>query len=689
VQPETTPGSELSTDVARLVDQKKFDELEELFAKRVDETPGDLDFFFALAAAVKKKGSGAKAVSWLKLLADYHATSGDPAARTRVLLEIARMSPTDSAVRGDLLAIFKHRFAGHPSLSPVLAQFSLEKAKDPAEVAGRIQRWLRYRVGDIYAMTGRGAGRIAELNPALDVLRIEIAGSKVPLSLVSAEKNLTPLPPAHFLRRKIEEPESLRALAEEQPAETVRLQLESAGRNLTVQEVRDQLAGLVDDARWSSFWAAARKHAQLVVSGSGKSASVSWSASADAAEESLRRAFASAGPLEKIELARKNARRSRELTALFAAGLAAEAARARAERPGLAWELSQAAGKLAPGEPEAFPASELVAARDPGAALEDIRDQTARQAALAAIRRARPDWEEIFTARIPVEEDGRVLAALFDGLGDRAVDLSRRILRSPRTAPRAFVWLCERLHAEGKAEPTGLFFALLDALRQGEFSAQRARVKEFFDAGNLAVALVRAAPGEEQAREMLHALERAGGLEDHRRAVVKEALLMKFPELRAPAREWLYATAEAIEARRAEMQHLRTVELPANGEAMRAAKEHGDLSENFEYHAARQRHEYLSARIATLSDELSRSRALDPAHVDASEVRVGTRVRLREREDGAEREITILGPWDSKPEESVYSYQSEFAQSLLGARPGDHVHLPEGEAEVVSIAPWR
>ena len=110
---------------------------------------------------------------------------------------------------------------------------------------------------------------------------------------------------------------------------------------------------------------------------------------------------------------------------------------------------------------------------------------------------------------------------------------------------------------------------------------------------------------------MLEALNRAGGLEDHRRSLVKEALLMKFPELRAPAREYLYATPEAIEARRKEVQHLKSVELPANAEQMRAAKEHGDLSENFEYHAARQRHEYLSARIATLSDELSRTRALD------------------------------------------------------------------------------
>ena len=680
---------DLPPDVARLVDQKKFEELEELFTRKVDENPGDLAFFFALAAAVKKKGSGAKALSWLKLLADYQASAGDLAARIRVLLEIARMSPTDAAVRTELTAALKQRYGSHPAFAPVLAQFSVEKAKDPSEVAGKIDRWLRFRVGDIYAMAGRGAGRIAEMNPALDVIRLEVGGARVPLSLVTAEKNLAPLPADHFLRQKVEAPEALRALSEKEPAETVRRMLGSFGRAMTVQEVRDHMAGLIEEPRWTGFWAAARRHPQLVVSGSGKSALVTWSESAGAAEGSVRREFETAGPLEKIEIARKNAKRSRDLAQFFAAGLASQAVRLRAERPGLSWELSQAAARLVPDEPEAFPAAELVAGSDLAAVLADIRDQGARQSALSAIRAARPDWAEIFAARIPFEDDGRVLTALFETLGDRSADLSRRILRSPKTAPRAFIWLCERLLAAGKAEPPALFFALLDALRQSEFSSLRARVKEFFDPGNLAVALVRAAATEEEGRDMLHALERAGGLEDHRRALVKEALLMKFPELRAPAREYLYATPEAIEAHRQELQRLKSVDLPENAQAMRTAKEHGDLRENFEYHAARQKHEYLSARIATLSDELSRSRALDPARIEAADVRVGTRVVLRETGNGREREVTILGPWDSRPEESVYSYQSEFVQSLLGARPGDRIALPDGEIEIVSIAPWR
>jgi transcription elongation GreA/GreB family factor len=668
-----------------LVEGKKFDALESLWTKSMEENADALPVFFGVAAAVKKKGSGAVALKLLRFLADYHDEGSE--GRIQTLLEVARMSPRDADVRKELAASLKARFGSHPAFPAVVAKFPIESAPDPSEVAGRIARWLRFTPGGIYFMPGRGAGRLVEMKPALDVMRLEVQGAKLPLSLVSAEKTLVELPAEHFLRRKVEDPNTLVALAETDPAETVRQLLASFGGRSTVQEVRDHLAGLVPDERWSAFWSSARKHKQLLVSGSAKSAAVVWTESADAAEDSVRTAFEKAAPAAKIDLARKHARRSKALAALMAESLATEARRAAGGSPALAWELSQAAARLAPNAPEAFPAQELLASADLRRVLSEIRDHQAREKALEAARASRPDWAEIFVEQISREEDARVLGVLFSALGDRAADLSRKILRSPRTAPRAFVWLLERMHAEGRADSAALFVALTDALRMDEFSSLRARMKELFEPGGLAVALVRLAASEEEARDLLHALDRVAGLEEHRRATVREALFMKFPELRAPAREYLYATAASIEARRQEMLHLKQVELPANGEAMKAAKDHGDLSENFEYHAARQKHEYLSARIATLADELSRTRSLDPTRIDTSEVRVGTRVRLR-GEGGAEREIVILGPWDSQPEKAIYSYQSEFAQRLLGAHPGDRLNLAEGSVEVVSIAPW-
>src|SRR5207245_1782574 len=145
--------------------------------------------------------------------------------------------------------------------------------------------------------------------------------------------------------------------------------------------------------------------------------------------------------------------------------LAAEARRAAEEGDAsLAWELSQAAGKLIPGEPEPFPADRLLATgHDLAAVIGRIHDHTAREKALEAVRAGRADWAELFSQRVLEEEDGRILGTLFrhlEELPERADDLKRRILRSPRQAPRAFLWLIERLRDEGRPAPSNLFFSI-------------------------------------------------------------------------------------------------------------------------------------------------------------------------------------------------------------------------------------
>ena len=112
----------------------------------------------------------------------------------------------------------------------------------------------------------------------------------------------------------------------------------------------------------------------------------------------------------------------------------------------------------------------------------------------------------------------------------------------------------------------------------------------------------------------------------------------------------------------------------------------GDLRENFEYKAARARAEYLSARVGELAAEISRVRVLDPAQVDTTAVRVGTKVELSNGD--VRREVTILGPWESAPEHGVYSNQSDVAKKLIGHATGDIVSFMGNDYQIESIRRW-
>ncbi|HEX7154761.1 MAG TPA: GreA/GreB family elongation factor, partial [Thermoanaerobaculia bacterium] len=282
-----------------------------------------------------------------------------------------------------------------------------------------------------------------------------------------------------------------------------------------------------------------------------------------------------------------------------------------------------------------------------------------------------------------------IMAALEEAgqteIRDRLID---ETLRYPRRHPRAFYWYAKRVADDEKSDRATypLLFQILDALTHDEFSGVRARLKDFFEKGGLAIRIVMTQDNEEQARRLVDVLDRYGALEEYRREIVKQAALMKFPTLREPQQEPVYATAEMLEKKRGELTHLKSVEIPANSKALQAAREMGDLRENFEYKAARQRAEYLSARVGELASELSRVQVLDPNLIDTSVVRIGTKVALSNGD--VLREVTILGPWESDPERGIYSNQSEVAKKLMGHATGEIVSFMGNDYMIESIRKW-
>ncbi|HET9795410.1 MAG TPA: GreA/GreB family elongation factor [Thermoanaerobaculia bacterium] len=664
---------------------------EEAFAEILARSAEDVESLFSITREMKKRGEKEKPRALLARLAAAQEEQGLYRARLETLLEIARAFPNKAASPEEIADAFRFAWPDHPSLEVLIAHFLPARA-NVVDAAERLRRWVRFAPGDVYFFAGHGAGRVVELSPAIDAVRFEFeGGEKLSLPPGAAAKNLVPLPPGDFRRDRLEDRAALRERSLADPAGAVRHLIESMGRPVTAAEIKDAFASVVPAERWTSFWNAARKHPQLVVSGTGKNAGYQWRASAEAASDSVREEFTAAPVARRLEIARKNVRRP-ELLSYFAESLAGEGWREAtpAERLEIALFLEE--GKSGVAAPVA--AADLANAPGGAEVSRALPDPALRWKAYRAIRERDPRWSEVFAELFAGEDDARTLAAIDGALAEGAPAvreaLAARIAANPRTAPRAFLWLAEKRaelpHAAALFGPPTLF-ALLEALRLPEFAPHRAKLKTMFDRGGLALELVARVADEDEARRLLTTAERAPGLEEFRRDDLKQAVHRRFPDLRGPRVEPLYVTPESLEARRAELEQLLTVEMPKNGRAIQEAAAMGDLRENFEYHSARARQEFLAARVATLRGDLARARPLDPARVDTSEVRVGTRVVLTAGERS--REAAVLGPWDSRPEEGIYSYQSEFAQKLLGNKPGDAVLLDGEEWRIGAIRPWR
>jgi transcription elongation factor GreA len=130
-----------------------------------------------------------------------------------------------------------------------------------------------------------------------------------------------------------------------------------------------------------------------------------------------------------------------------------------------------------------------------------------------------------------------------------------------------------------------------------------------------------------------------------------------------------------------ELHHLKSVERPAIIEQVAAAREHGDLSENAEYHAAREKHSFIEGRIKELEDKVARAEVIDPSTVKGTRVAFGARVTLTNVDTEEEVTYRILGADETDLANGVIGIASPVARALLGKEEGDEVKIktPGGE----------
>ncbi len=138
-----------------------------------------------------------------------------------------------------------------------------------------------------------------------------------------------------------------------------------------------------------------------------------------------------------------------------------------------------------------------------------------------------------------------------------------------------------------------------------------------------------------------------------------------------------------------ELKHLKTVKRPQVIRAIAEAREHGDLSENAEYHAARDRQGFIEGRVAELEDKLSRAEVIDVSSLKGGVVRFGATVRIIDEDTDAKTTYQIVGADEADIGSGLLSVISPLARALIGKKKGDsaEVSTPGGHRfyEIVSV----
>jgi transcription elongation factor GreA len=598
----------------------------------------------------------------------------------------------------------------------------VEAGKLTSQAAGQLEK---LKPGAFCLHKSWGFGRVREWNLLLNQIVIDFASKKShPMQVRYAAENVTPLAPEHFLARKATDLASIKDLARENPVALVRNILESLDGNASAEQIAEWLIGDVfTEAEWKRWWEPTRK--ALKASGAfsvppKKSDPIQIRGEGISHADELLAAFNHArqpkeqiAALEQIIRSHQQFKEPEKQLQPVIATIENTAARNQKMHPEFAFEMIMARDDLLARIPSLHTThiglTLLKLILEEEKRLETILPKLAaakeRRILQALPSALGPRWTER-ALRLMQASHGRMVAQIPRILseGGQHAELRATLERSIRehsATSEMLTWLCGERESWSELVTPELLGAILSALEREQHHApgrasklhrvlveDRQLIGDIFK--NVDVAL---------ARDAMRRLQLSPLFDELTKRSLLARIIKVYPELESlitgaqPEEKTtpLIVSWSSLEKRKAEYEELVKVKIPENSKEIALARSYGDLSENFEFKAAKQMQSVLMRRKAELEQMLHNARGTSFENPDTSRVSIGTTVTLRNMETNEEETFTILGAWDGNPERHIISYQTAIGQALLGHEVSDTISMntEHGAAQftIVSIQP--
>ena len=603
----------------------------------------------------------------------------------------------------------------------------LEKLVESGKLTGRAAEQLeKLKPGTYCLHKSWGFGRVTEWNLLLNQILIDFPGKKAHAMQPNyAAENLTVIPPEHFLAQKATNLESIKDLVKRDPVALVRNILQSFGGSATVAQISQLMLGdIFNEPEWKRWWDATKKllnkEGYFLVP-SKKTEPIQLRAEKVSRANELITFFGQArqpkeqvAALDQIIRFHNEFDKPEEQLQPIIGTIEETAARTERLNPALAFELVMARDDLLARFPQL---------KSTNAELILSRLVIQEESRLGAI-----------LPKLPAGKERRVLSALPAALGSgwttRGLQLmqsshGRAVLQVPRVFAEAglqselrtflergirehsvnsdaLVWLCKERAGEYRSlVTTDLLGAILSALERDQHNEtsrgsrlrdllldDRELIPDMFTGADLGVA-----------RDAMRRLMLTPVFDELTKRSLLARIIKLYPELESvitgeqkeSKSDALIVSWSSLAKRKDEYEELVKKKIPENTREIALARSYGDLSENFEFKAAKQMQAVLLRRKAELEQALHNARGTAFQNPDTSRVSVGTIVTLRDSDSNKEETYTVLGAWDGDPDRQIISYQTAIGQALLGHSMGEVVTLTQDEVSrtfaIISIEP--
>jgi transcription elongation GreA/GreB family factor/transcription elongation factor GreA-like protein len=528
------------------------------------------------------------------------------------------------------------------------------------------------------------------------------------MDMAFAADSLKPVPKSHIYARKVSDLPTLRQMAGMSHLDLIKLVLQSFGDRATYDQIEQVLVPDVIKEDWKKWWETAKRelkkdgHFQVPLK---KSEPIIYQAKEVSLQNRLLADFRAAKGLKaRLNVATEILKNLPDLGDGAAAAkevipaLNSEIATHQRTQPAVALEAIfvrdeiRAAVELPPGDGEITalaiwvqesarvgPVLELIPAAKHRRALQSFKESLTER------------WPEALLGalnQVSSKLAGEIAHALIaGGKWEQLKELLARLISQHQASSELLLWLA-RERSDSFADILGpeVFRAMLTAMERDQFNEKRSnKLRDFIlDDQTLLVELIGSADLE-VIKDLTRALQLSPCFDDMDKRSLLARIVKSYPAVQTmisgeqskEKQEMTYVVSwESLERRKNEYAELVQKAIPANSKEIAIARSYGDLRENHEYKAAKEMQKILMRRKGELESQLVRARGSDFASPRTDVVSIGTIVSVTDLGQNQPENFTILGAWDSNPEQGVISYLTVVGQSLLNAKPGQEVDVP-------------
>lgn len=642
--------------------------IEEVWLEMMEKDCAPEDFLDT-ARRLHDAGKTALALELLKLLSSHFSETRRHKNAVMIQKEILKLDRTAENIT--LLLKTYGQF-----LSADLSHLSANaEIKKPGALFNMLDKYAYYKPGEFFYDELLGAGKVIALRVKENEIIVDFKTQNEIFNLSDENaKYLEKLPLEHFLVVKYENPDAVKERAASSPAELVKHILRSFEK-IPEDRIKSLLRGTLDDVDgwWKKtkpllkkekdvrFPEGARKYFSMI--------------SPEAMQSHIQKDFEDADVAQKLKILKDTKEKFPDLFRAFASQLKAMTETLSAEESLLSLFTLVDMKESSSEDAQAFLDKKTV--NDLMDVLPSVASKKHRKMVLDDILKRCDDAEEILSKAKTFNEE--LFLYCLDASEKLRVKALNYFSSFHTLYPEKFIQVIKYFHEKKRdaGQKGEILLKILDVL--SAHKELRVFAHDLIDEAHLDFKEL----SEEDALQVQSQWCGIFSEDIKTRLDFKMRLQREFPVLAADEEEVIYATKEALAKREQELKNIKSVDIPRNTEEIARARGHGDLSENHEYKAAREKHSMLFSRVSQLESELKRAVAIDNVRRGDDVACIGKKIVLKS--DTGTIEFVILGVWDIDPDRNVISYQSGIARALLGKRKGDSVEVDGQRCEVIAI----